>query len=172
MTRHESITLTRLELSRFFSKVTIDAATECWLWAACTASFGYARFQLRGRTDYGHRISHRAFVGPIPPEREIDSPVPRPALREPGAPGSGYAAGEHRTLPMGAENALPYRAPVRRPEPVPNVGRETPLQGMSPLGGAGAKGSACGFLTRCATLARAEFYADPPLRTDAHVEVR
>lgn len=38
----------------------------CWEWAGCVQGNGYSRVRLNGRTEYGHRVSYRAFKGEIP----------------------------------------------------------------------------------------------------------
>ena len=71
MTRTQSITLTRRDLARFFGKVRVNQGTGCWEWTGCIQRGGYSRFGMDG-VDYGHRVSHRAFVGAIPVGTEID----------------------------------------------------------------------------------------------------
>lgn len=50
----------------------IDAGVQsedgCWLWGAAIADTGYGRIG----TDYAHRVSYEAFVGPIPDGYQID----------------------------------------------------------------------------------------------------
>ena len=51
--------------------VVVDPVTGCWVWQGGHAN-GYARFSHGGIKDQAHRVSHMAFIGPIPANFEID----------------------------------------------------------------------------------------------------
>ena len=72
MTRRDSITLTQLELARFFSKVSVSYSTGCWEWTGGWAGKRYGRLSFRGDDEYSHRLAYRAFVGRISDGLEID----------------------------------------------------------------------------------------------------
>lgn len=55
---------------RFWTKVKFSDS--CWLWTGTLNSYGYAKFQIGGRSIGGHRFSYELLVGPIPPHRELD----------------------------------------------------------------------------------------------------
>ena len=38
----------------------------CWKWKGCTQGNGYGRLRFQSQTEYAHRASHMAFIGPIP----------------------------------------------------------------------------------------------------------
>jgi hypothetical protein len=58
---------------RIRSAVLIDE-NDCWIWQRASASStGYGRMRIPGgRSDYTHRVSYEAFVGPIPQGLVID----------------------------------------------------------------------------------------------------
>ena len=51
---------------RVLNRVSRDDSTGCWVWLGCVQANGYARMTIGGRTQYAHRVSYEAFVGPIP----------------------------------------------------------------------------------------------------------
>jgi hypothetical protein len=57
---------------RFFDKIEIDLATQCWLWAACDDQIGYGLFSLGGKMLKAHRISYVLRNGEIPDGLELD----------------------------------------------------------------------------------------------------
>lgn len=62
---------------RFWSKVSPEPNSGCWLWAA-SGSHGYGRFPflksewLEKRGELAHRHAYKALVGPIPDGLELD----------------------------------------------------------------------------------------------------
>jgi len=53
--------------SRFWQKVAIGSADECWLWQACTYHHGYGKFALtRCNPVYAHRLAYELTYGAIP----------------------------------------------------------------------------------------------------------
>ncbi len=62
---------------RFFSKVSPEPNSGCWLWTAATnGKGGYGLFCVKGETKwenkYAHRVSYEHHVGPIPDGLDID----------------------------------------------------------------------------------------------------
>lgn len=58
-------------MERFMAKVSPEPNTGCWLWTGGTAGKDYSSFKYDGDY-YGHRVSYRLFVGPIPEGLIID----------------------------------------------------------------------------------------------------
>lgn len=64
--------------SRFWSKVTVDPATGCWLWVASRAPNGYGKVQAGSRRDgtrrirSSHRFAYESLVGPVPDGMQLD----------------------------------------------------------------------------------------------------
>jgi hypothetical protein len=64
---------------RFMARVRVDYDSGCWLWTA-SLSAGYAQFHTGDRfspagnrvASKGHRLMYEHFIGPIPPELEMD----------------------------------------------------------------------------------------------------
>lgn len=52
--------------NRFWSKVAVGNASECWLWTAARLPRGYGQFQLSGKSRRAHRVAYEIAVGPIP----------------------------------------------------------------------------------------------------------
>ena len=44
----------------------------CWTWRGSKTNEGYGTLAVAGRTVYAHRLSYETFVGPIPPDKQID----------------------------------------------------------------------------------------------------
>jgi hypothetical protein len=44
----------------------------CWVWQGSTSGKGYGYLRVNGRSNYAHRVSYEAFVGPIPEGEVID----------------------------------------------------------------------------------------------------
>lgn len=51
---------------RIKARVSFAADTGCWEWSACVQGNGYPRINFERRSQYAHRLSYAAFVGPIP----------------------------------------------------------------------------------------------------------
>ena len=59
-------------LVAFAARIVIHESSECWIWNQEPDRAGYGRFQSLGLRDYAHRVSHRLFIGPIPPGMHVD----------------------------------------------------------------------------------------------------
>lgn len=46
--------------------------SECWLWHGPKIAGGYGRASIGGRKQLIHRFLYEAFVGVIPPDKELD----------------------------------------------------------------------------------------------------
>jgi hypothetical protein len=63
---------------RFDAKWIPEPNTGCWLWLGAALKNGYGRLSVgqrsqgERRTLYAHRLAYELFVGPIPPDRELD----------------------------------------------------------------------------------------------------
>lgn len=63
--------LTPEETERFWGKVIIGSAEECWLWSACLDRDGYGRFHRRDSYDRAHRVSWLLATGIQPGILEV-----------------------------------------------------------------------------------------------------
>lgn len=57
---------------RFWSKVAVAGADDCWLWQASTRSTGYGRYWTGERYESAHRYAYEAAIGTIPVGLVID----------------------------------------------------------------------------------------------------
>lgn len=57
---------------RFWAKVRVGGADECWLWTAVRSDRGYGMVWGDGRMRYAHRVSYEISRGPIPDGMQID----------------------------------------------------------------------------------------------------
>lgn len=53
------------------SRATPGRPNECWEWPHARTPRGYGRQVYGGRIEYAHRLSHRAFNGPIPAGQHV-----------------------------------------------------------------------------------------------------
>ena len=53
-------------LTRFWSKVDVRSAGECWPWTACTIGSGYGLIKLSGKTQLAHRVARSTVELPQP----------------------------------------------------------------------------------------------------------
>lgn len=51
---------------------TPEPNTGCWLWLAQISRNGYPKIKLHGAAALAHRVSYKAFVGPIPEGLTLD----------------------------------------------------------------------------------------------------
>lgn len=65
-------TVREKDVARFWSKVSKQSASGCWLWQGKRLPKGYGQFSLEGAYVGAHRISYLLEVGPLDPEMEID----------------------------------------------------------------------------------------------------
>ena len=57
---------------RFWSKITVDPITRCWLWTAALTSRGYGSWSDGVKVRSTHRVTFEAFNGPIPDGLTVD----------------------------------------------------------------------------------------------------
>lgn len=57
---------------RILSKVLPEPNSGCWLWDAFVHPTGYAVLRADGKSQYAHRLSYEAFVGPVPSGLQLD----------------------------------------------------------------------------------------------------
>lgn len=58
------------DLLRFWAKVDLKGADECWEWQGTRFAHGYGEFMF-GRHQTAHRIAYKDCVGPIPGRRIV-----------------------------------------------------------------------------------------------------
>ena len=56
---------------RFFSKVTTDPSSGCWVWTGALTG-GYGQFRVDGRSVSAHRWAYQHLTGTIPAGSELD----------------------------------------------------------------------------------------------------
>lgn len=59
-------------IDRFLNKVSPEPNSGCWLWDASLRPDGYGQFSYKRRPRLAHRFSYEIYVGPIPPDLELD----------------------------------------------------------------------------------------------------
>jgi hypothetical protein len=75
--------LTPEQWNRFWAKVEIPTdRNACWTWTAANSD-GYGKFSIDGRLYRAHRITYRAWHGPIPDGLVIDHLCRTPACVNP-----------------------------------------------------------------------------------------
>lgn len=57
---------------RFMSKVSPEPNSGCWLWMGYCDKSGYAKFAIKRKPLYGHRVSYEFAKGKIQDKMEID----------------------------------------------------------------------------------------------------
>lgn len=62
--------LTLKELSRIFSKLSVNKQTGCWEWAGSLNKDGYGKVKLRMKTQFLHRVMYAWAVEPLPRRRK------------------------------------------------------------------------------------------------------
>lgn len=65
----KSITLSKEDVTRFWSKVKVGSPDECWEWQGANNGVGYGKFHVGGEGNpqrYAHRISWELANGSIP----------------------------------------------------------------------------------------------------------
>ncbi len=60
---------------RFWSKVTPEPNSGCWLFFGATTSSGYGNFFWKGKIWGAHRVTYEALIGPIPDGLSLDHRV-------------------------------------------------------------------------------------------------
>lgn len=76
--------------ARFWAKVDVRGADECWPWMAGLSGNGYGRFKLDGKDVPAHRVVYACIEGPIPAGAELLHACDMPICCNPGhlTPGS------------------------------------------------------------------------------------
>lgn len=59
-------------LERFWAKVDKSGPGGCWLWVGQLNRSGYGVFSVGNVKSLAHRWAHEAFIGPIPPDYQVD----------------------------------------------------------------------------------------------------
>jgi hypothetical protein len=59
-------------IERFWSKVSPEPMSGCWLWTGGTSANGYGRFSISGRLVQAHRYSYQLSGRTIPKGLELD----------------------------------------------------------------------------------------------------
>lgn len=57
---------------RFFTRVSPEPNTGCWLWTGSCFSLGYGQFHINRCPKLAHRVAYEMLVGPIPRGLELD----------------------------------------------------------------------------------------------------
>lgn len=57
--------------ARFWTKVSIDSSTGCWLWTGATGG-GYGRVWFGGRMRQAHSVAYEQLVGDVPAGLQLD----------------------------------------------------------------------------------------------------
>lgn len=57
---------------RFWSKVSPEPNTGCWLWTAAVSAAGYGVMGMASKVVYAHRFSYELHCGDIPKNQELD----------------------------------------------------------------------------------------------------
>jgi hypothetical protein len=57
---------------RFWSKVTPEPNSGCWIWIASLGTSGYGQFSVENRPLKAYRVAYEALVGPVPDGLELD----------------------------------------------------------------------------------------------------
>lgn len=86
----------------FESRVNVNEAG-CWIWRFQKKRDGYGRLRDNGRNALVHRVAYETFVGPIPPEMQVDHLCFTPACCNP----------EHLRLLSLLENASLQRSTLK-----------------------------------------------------------
>lgn len=77
MAEPKYLTVDRLSLAditRIFSKISVDPVKGCWLWTAGLNRFGYGKVKYKSRTEAPHRLMWAWLVGPLQMGRARDIP--------------------------------------------------------------------------------------------------
>jgi hypothetical protein len=53
-------------MQRFWSKVKLSTASDCWLWIGSTKECGYGQFKFKGKPTPSHRMAYELVKGPVP----------------------------------------------------------------------------------------------------------
>lgn len=111
--------------SLLLSRATPGRPNECWEWPNATAPNGYGRQAYEGRAQYVHRLSFRAFNGPIPAGHNVchrcdNPPCWNPAhlfagstatnVQDRDDKGRGYRGERHHSAKLTAEDVREIRA--------------------------------------------------------------
>lgn len=75
--------LALLDLQRFFSRVLLDKATDCWLWQGHKDKNGYGQISINNKTVWVHRWAYAVFKRPLRDGDEVDHICNTPACSNP-----------------------------------------------------------------------------------------
>lgn len=78
-----NITLSNIDLARFWSSVEVSTNFQCWNWKGVKNDSGYGRFRLNGAWVAAHRISHELINGAIPKDLLIRHRCDNPSCCNP-----------------------------------------------------------------------------------------
>lgn len=70
-------------VERFFSYVSPEPNTGCWLWAGCSDKNGYGLLRVEGRNERAHRFSYKLHKGDIPADMLVCHKCDTPACVNP-----------------------------------------------------------------------------------------
>ena len=72
-----------IELTPAFERNIQRNSEGCWIWTGFVDKDGYGRMCYRGKGASPHRVAYEAYVGPIPPNFEIDHLCCNPSCANP-----------------------------------------------------------------------------------------
>jgi hypothetical protein len=103
--------ITRSLIDRLMDRVEFTP-DGCWTWRGALMNTGYGRIGLRGKSYYTHRVCYEHFVGVIPDDRQLRSPLPQPCLLQSESPRARHTDDQHPARPRlvrqeRPEDALP-----------------------------------------------------------------
>lgn len=78
-----NITLSNIELARFWSHVDVSTDFQCWNWRGVKNNSGYGRFSMCGKWIPAHRLSYSLIKGDISEEHVIRHTCDNPSCCNP-----------------------------------------------------------------------------------------
>ena len=110
--------ITTLDAARFWSKVDVSGAKECWLWNGAIGKTGYGHFSLiRARVTYAHRVAYALLKGDMSDGLELDHlcrvrHCVNPEHLEPVTPTTNVLRGESFSAKNAAKTTCPKGHPL------------------------------------------------------------